>query len=125
MKKSIALLLVAVMLLSAVACASGSANKLVGTWVLDSGVGEEAETSVALMKAFGMEMSIEFKSDGTGKINMSLGDDADSSEFKYEFNDGQIKILDVEEDSDAGSMKLDGNKLIMEYENMQLVFKKK
>lgn len=124
MKRSIAVLLVVLTILSAVACAGGgaSANKLIGTWVLDSGVGDEAEQSVALMKAFGAEMLIEFKDDGKGVLSTSYGGETDSDDFQYEFKDGNITIVGADS---AGSIKLDGNNLIMESDGMQLIFKKK
>ena len=125
MKRSIAVLLIALMVLSAVACGAGnkSANNIVGTWVLDSGVGEEADQYVSLMKAFGMEMSLEFNEDGTGKMNTVIGEESSSEEFKYEIKDGVITIEGAEES--AGSIKLEGDKLIMEADGMQIVFKKK
>lgn len=120
MKKSIALILVALIAFSAIACTGSS--KLIGTWVLDSGGDEETASSVELMKAFGMEMSIEFKSGGKGIRKTVYGDEVESAEFTYEFKDGKV-IVDGA--NSEGSLRLEGNKLIMETEGMQLIFKKK
>lgn len=130
MKKSIAIVLIALMVFASVACGSGSKNSnkadpaidVVGTWVLDSGVGEEAAQYVELMKAFGMKMSIEFNNDGTGKFNTAFEEEIDSEEFKYEIKGDSIVILGVEES--AGSIKLENGDLIMETDGMTLVFKK-
>ena len=50
MKKWIAVLLAALLALSMIACGGGKGdNAIVGTWELDSGIGEEGEQTVALM----------------------------------------------------------------------------
>ena len=124
MKKFAAILLVALMVLSLVACGNKGGNSIVGTWELDSGVGEEAEQAVALMKAFGMTMSITFNADGTGSMDSSYGDETNSEPFEYTYEDGVLKI-DGEEAGEGVSIKVEGNKLILESDGMQMIFKKK
>ena len=121
MKKWIAVMLVALMALSLIAC-GGKSDGVVGTWKLDSGTNDEADQYVQLVKAFGMEMEITFKEDGTGSVETSMAGETQSSPFNYTYENGNLKIEGAD---DTGKMYLDGNKLILESEGMGLVFKKK
>lgn len=125
MKKFTAWMLVVLLALTLVACGgSKGGNSIVGTWELDSGVGEEAEQTVALMKAFGMTMSITFNADGTGSMDSSYGEENTSEPFNYTYENGVLKI-DGEEAAEGVSLKIEGNNLILESEGMQMIFKKK
>ena len=126
MKKWIAVLLAALLALSLIVCGKG--NSIVGTWELDSGVGEEAQQAVALMKAFGMSMSITFKADGTGSLDYAYGGEVQTTSFSYTYEDGALKLTSEDgEEADTSGMnfKVEDGKLIMEQEGMGLVFKKK
>ena len=119
MKKTISILLAALMMLSLVV-ACGAKNPLVGTWELDRGVGEEAEQAVALMKAFGMTMTFTFNADGTGSMAYSYGGESEPTNFNYEVKDGQIVI-----DGEGADYAINGNELTINVEGTQMVFKKK
>ena len=122
MKKFTAILLVVLLALSLIACSKGS-NSIVGTWELDSGVGEEAEQVVALMKAFGMTMSITFNADGTGTMDSTYGEEKQSEPFNYTYENGVLKV--DEGDEEGVNIKIEGDKLYLESEGMQMIFKKK
>ena len=119
MKKTISILLAALMMLSLVV-ACGAKNPLVGTWELDRGSGTEAEQAVALMKAFGMSMSFTFNADGTGAMVYSYGEESETTDFNYEVKDGQIVI-----DGEGADYAINGNELTINVEGTQMVFKKK
>lgn len=121
MKKWIAVMLVALMALSMIAC-GGKDTGVVGTWELDSGDGDEAKSYVAMMKLFGMDMSLTFNEDGTGSIDSKLGDETDSTPFTYTYADG---VLTIDGAGDEGTIKVDGKKLTIEMDGYGLIFKKK
>lgn len=124
MKKFTAMILVALLALSLIACGGTSGKSIVGTWELDSGVGEDAEQAVSLMKAFGMTMSITFNADGTGTVDSAFGEEKSSEPFTYTYEDGVLKVND-QEAGDGLNIKVEGNKLIFETDDMQMIFKKK
>ena len=124
MKKFTAVLLVALMALSLIACGGKGGNSIVGTWELDSGIGEEGEQTVQLMKAFGMTMSITFNADGTGTMDSTFGEEAESDPFNYTYEDGVLKI-DGEEAGEGVSIRIEDGKLILEQDGVGMVFKKK
>ena len=121
MKKWIAVMLVALMALSLIAC-GGKSDGVVGTWELDSGIGEEGEQMVQLLKAFGMSMSITFKADGTGTIDTEGMGQKDSQPFNYTYENG---VLTIDGTEGGNNLKIEGNKLILEQDGVGMVFKKK
>ena len=124
MKKFTAILLVVLMALSLVACGSKGGNSIVGTWELEDGVDEESKQTVALMKAFGMTMTITFNADGTGSMESKMGDESESTPFNYTYENGVLKIEDSEAE-EGQSIRIEGGKLYLEMEGMGIIFKKK
>ncbi len=124
MKKFTAILLVALMALSLVACGGKSGNAIVGTWELEDGIDEESKQAVAMMKAFGMTMSITFNADGTGVMESKMGDETESTPFNYTYENGVLKIEDSENE-EGQSIRIEGGKLYLELDGMGIVFKKK
>ncbi len=124
MKKLIAILMVAVLALSLVACGSKEpadpAAAIVGTWELDDAESEEAKTAVQMMKMFGMTMTFEFKADGSGKLTTQMGEEPEVNDFTYEIKDNQIVI-----DGSPAEFKIEGKKLHITVDGDQLIFKKK
>lgn len=124
MKKFTAILLVALMALSLIACGGGKGgNSIVGTWELDSGIGEEGEQTVQMMKAFGMTMSITFNADGTGTMDSTFGEESQSEPFNYTYENGVLKI--EEGDSEGVNIRVEDGKLILEEDGVGMVFKRK
>ncbi len=124
MKKWIAILLVAMMALSLVACGGSSAKDpaqaIVGTWELSAGEGEEAEQVVAMMLAFGVTMSFEFTKDGKATMTTKMGDDVETEDATYEFKDGKLYM-----DGSPADCTIDGNKMTIDVDGTKLIFKKK
>ena len=123
MKKFTAILLVVLMALSLIACGS-KGGSIVGTWELDDGIDDDSKQAVALMKAFGMTMSITFNSDGTGTMDSAYGEETQSEPFSYTYENGVLKI-EGSEVEDGQSIRVEGNKLILEMDGMGIIFKKK
>ena len=124
MKKFTAVLLVALMALSLIACGSKGGNSIVGTWELEDGIDEESKQTVALMKAFGMTMTITFNADGTGSMESKMGDESESTPFNYTYENGVLKIEDSEAE-EGQSIRIEGGKLYLEMEGIGIIFKKK
>ena len=128
MKKFVAVLLVALMALSLIACGSSKSgkddNSIIGTWELDDGIDEESKQMVALMKAFGMTMSITFNADGTGTMDSAMGDEKESTPFNYTYENGVLKIEDAETE-EGQTIRVEDGKLYLEMDGMGIVFKKK
>ncbi len=123
MKKLIAILLVALMALSLVACNRTSADlstAIVGSWELDDAEGEETKQAVAMMKLFGMSMILEFHKDGTGKMISAMGEEEEVTEFNYQIKDNQIVI-----DESPAEFKIVGKELHISLEGEMMIFKKK
>ena len=123
MKKFTAVLLVALMALSLIACGGKGGNSIVGTWELDSGIGEEGEQTVQLMKALGMTMSITFNADGTGTMDSTFGEESQSEPFNYTYENGVLKI--EEGDSEGVNIRVEDGKLILEEDGVGMVLKRK
>lgn len=127
MKKWIAVLLVALMALSLIACGSKGGkddNSIVGTWELEDGIDEESKQTVALMKAFGMTMTITFNADGTGTMDAAMGEENESTPFNYTYENGVLKIEDAETE-EGQNIRLEDGKLYLEMDGMGIIFKKK
>lgn len=122
MKKWIAVMLVALMALSLIAC-GGKSDGVVGTWKLSDGTDEQSKQAVELMKAFGMEMKITFKEDGTGSMETSMGGETQAVAFTYTYENGTLTMTETESGSSIDA-RIDGNKLIMEQDGAGLIFKK-
>lgn len=118
MKKGIAILLTVLLAVSLIACGKG--NSIVGTWTLDSGVGEDAEQAVAMMKAFGMTMSITFNADGTGTMDSAFGEQTESIPFNYTYENGVLTM----EGGEAVQLQIEGDKLVLDQDGSQMIFKK-
>lgn len=95
-------------------------DPIIGTWTLDSGVGEEAEQTVALLKAFGMSMTITLNEDGSGMLEVSYGGEAESQPFSYTYEDGVLTI----QNGNTLALSIEDGQLILEQEGMQLIFVK-
>ena len=105
---------VAIVVVVIIIIANGGKN-LVGKWTLETVKSGETELSADLIKMAGMDSAyVEFKSDGTGVMNIGGSD----TEFKYEGN--KITV-----DGETTEVKVDGDKLTMEHDDSSMVFKKK
>lgn len=127
MKKWIAVMLVALMALSLIACGSkgsesGAGDGIVGTWELDHGIGDEGKQAVDMIKAFGITMSITFKADGTGSIDSEGMGQSDSQSFNYTYENGKLTIEGAD---GSNNIKISGNELTLEQDGVGMVFKKK
>ncbi len=123
MKKLIAILLVALMALSLVACNRTPADlstAIIGSWELDDAEGEETKQAVAMMKLFGMSMILEFHEDGTGKMISAMGEEEEVTEFNYQIKDNQIVI-----DESPAEFKIVDKELHISLEGEMMIFKKK
>ena len=98
-------------------------NSIVGTWELSDGVGEEGQSTVELLKAFGMNMYFTFNKDGTGSMDITYGGETESESFRYTYENGVLKV--DEGDEEGVNIKIEGDKLYLESEGMQMIFKKK
>lgn len=129
MKKVAAILLTVVMVLALAACGgSKPEDKLIGSWKLTDAKAGEADDSmgqaISMITAMGGSVSIEFKKDGTGKLNMSLVSQTNDADFKWKLDNAQlVMMMDGEEDNTLGYSVEDG-KLTLGRDGMQLVFEK-
>ncbi len=99
MKKAIAILLIAVMVLTVVACSARS--KLVGTWIK----GHE---------------SLTFKKDGTGYFK----ENGRRYPLTYE-TDGDTIFISMDDEDVEGTFEIKGDKLILRADGEKLTFRKK
>ncbi len=130
MKKTIAILLVTLMALSFVACASKkdaekkeSADTIVGTWELDfdAMMSQLSEEERALMETFGMTAdsysgSYTFNADGTGHASISMMGQTESADFTYKTEGDKLTIIatyEGETSTTTGNYKIEGSKLTM------------
>lgn len=117
MKKTIAILLAALMVLASIACGGKKSDSVVGTWELTDGEGEEAQQTVRMMLALGMTMTFTFNEDGTGHMKMDVMGQQQDQDFNYTIENNQIVI-----DGAGADYKLDGDKLTIQVEGMAMIF---
>ncbi|MBQ1820330.1 MAG: lipocalin family protein [Clostridia bacterium] len=152
MKKTIAILLVALMALTLfAACGSKTDNdnsdkndagepaksdptpvpdpnaELYGTWTLAGGEGEDAEQAVAMMMAFGMTMTFTFNEDGTGSEDASFRDETQSVPFTYTAENGKLTMVPQVEDQETSESdyRIEDGKLYLTVDDQALIFTKK
>ena len=128
MKKIIAILMAVVMMFTVAGC-GGSADPLVGTWVLDTSAMTEGmtEEEAALVMAFmgSMEITYTFNADGTLKADVSMMGEEESSTGTYKAEGGNIVITGEDGTETTIPYTLEGNKLVMETEGQSLTFTRK
>lgn len=80
-----------------IVCILMSGPKVVGKYTLSAMIenGEEKTELVDLIKQYGGTYTIEFKKDKTGVLEMKMGDEGQTIEFKYD--DKELKPVKVEE----------------------------
>ena len=120
MKKTIAILLAALMVLASIACGGKKSDSVVGTWELTDGEGEEAQQTVRMMLALGMTMTFTFNEDGTGVMGVNLGGKDESENFTYTLEEGKILI-----DGSPTEYRLDGGRLYLNVNGTVMIFGRK
>ncbi len=142
MKKTIAILLVALMALSLFAACSKkdaekkeSADTIVGTWELDfeAAMAQRSEEERALMETFGVtadsyNASYTFNADGTGHASTSMLGRTQSADFTYKTEGDKLRITYTYDGETAFSgltYKVEGNKLTLSDAGESMVFNRK
>ena len=141
MKKTIAILLIAIMALSVVACGSksGKGNEdvdpIVGTWTLDfeTMMSELSEEERALMESLGVTadqftMEYTFNEDGTGKVTGNMMGETMEEEFTYTAKDGRLEItatVDGETKTTGANYEIKDDTLTITEEGESMTFKRK
>lgn len=114
MKRTAKILLSVLVILSILACLAACGSKgPSGTYSLVSMEMDGETIDADLLKTLGMEATITFNADGTGKVNLM----GEKEEFEWK---GNTIIADGEEIT----FKLDGNKLTLEEDGQKMVFSK-
>lgn len=128
MKKTIAILLVALMALTMfAACKKDKKNAdgdtIVGTWELDFNAAMSllSEQERAMMEQFGITAdnykgSYTFKEDGTGHAEMTMMGESMSGDFTYKTEGDKLTItatMDGQTSTTEGTYTIEGNKLTM------------
>ena len=128
MKKIIAILMAVVMMFTVAGC-GGSADPLVGTWVLDTSAMTEGmtEEEAALVMAFmgSMEMTFTFNADGTLKAYANIMGEEESKTGTYKAEGGNIVITGEDGTETTTPYTLEGNKLVIEDNGQSLTFTRK
>ena len=128
MKKIIAILMAVVMMFTVAGC-GGSADPLVGTWVLDTSAMTEGmtEEEAALVMAFmgSMEMTFTFNADGTLKAYANIMGEEESKTGTYKAEGGNIVITGEDGTETTSPYTLEGNKLVIEDNGQSLTFTRK
>lgn len=115
MKRTMKVLLSALLIVSLIACLAACGSKgPSGTYTLDSMEAEGMTMDAEALKGFGMEATITFNSDGTGSIDLM----GQSEEFTWKGN------TITSEDGEDLKFDFDGNTITMEEDGAKMVFKK-
>ena len=144
MKRTIAILLVALMALTMFAAcakdkkngdAQSNADPIVGTWSVDfdSLMGELTEEERGYMEMMGItadnyKMEYTFNADGTGKAEIAMFGENQKVDFTYTAKDGKVVMTaTVEEETSTQEVDyvIDGNTLTMTLEGETMTFKRK
>ena len=128
MKKFLAIMLAVVLMCGCLVACSGKKNEaaggdsIVGTWELDLDKMLEGQEQaiIDMMKGMGYSMTFTFNADGTGSTTMSMSDESETTDFKYEIKDNQIVIGD-----EGADYKLEGNTLTLIYDGEELPLTRK
>ena len=123
MKKFLAMTLAIVVICGCLAaCGKATDKALVGEWHvdLDKMLEGEDQAVIDMMKEMGYDMVLEFKADGSGKMTITMGDEPDVTEFKYEVKNNQIVI-----DGEPADYTIKGNSLVVTFGGETMPFIKK
>ena len=106
-----------------------NSNKVVGKYELDSieGGADTSESDIAsamaLMKAFGMSITMEFKDDGSCSMDMSAFGESESRKCTY---DGSKVKFEKDDDSEAQDLSYTyaDDKVTLEQDGAKMIFKR-
>ncbi len=119
-KKILALGLIAIVSLAMLVSCIGK-DPIIGTWKLSEASMSGITINAEQLKSMNMEMSLQFKEDGTVVMKMT-GEDDENAKWKNENKDGKYTLTN--KSGDKLQLKLKKNVLSFEQDGARLDFKK-